>query len=136
MPIEFLLSRKLTPFGLVSDPRIPVTVYTHGGVRTYRFLVGTGADFSLAPRRLAEEVGLEWDDLHEGNVVGIERQGTAARLGRLQIRIGTIDLAIRCLFVDGPRVPFILGRADFLDRFVLIVDTPGDRIILEDVGSS
>ena len=51
-----------------------------------------------------------------------------ARLGRLPIRIGGSELTVRCLFVDNPRTPLLLGRADFLDRFVLTVDQPGRRI--------
>jgi hypothetical protein len=44
-------------------PIIPVAVKTLDGYRTYRFLIDTGADFSLAPRRLAQQIGLDWDSL-------------------------------------------------------------------------
>jgi len=44
----------------------------------YRFLLDTGADFFLAPRRLAEEVGLLWETLREARVVGIELGGITA----------------------------------------------------------
>jgi hypothetical protein len=37
------------------------------------------------------------------------------------------------MFVDSDRVPLVLGRADFLDRFVLTFDQPGRRIILTPV---
>ena len=49
MSIEFPLARKQTPFGPVSDPKIPVAVKLAAAYVTYRFLVDTGADFSLAP---------------------------------------------------------------------------------------
>ena len=51
----------------------------------------------------------------------------------LPIRIGRIVLDVRCMFVDNPRTPLVLGRADFLDRFVLTIDQPRRRIILEEV---
>jgi hypothetical protein len=85
--IEFPLQQKLTPFGRVSNPTIPVTVRTPTANRTYAFLLDTGADFST----------------------------------------------VRCLFVDAPRAPFILGRADFLDRFVLTIDPAQRRIILTEL---
>ena len=51
-------------------------------------------------------------------------------MGRLPIRVGSVDLTVRCLFVDNPRTPFVLGRADFLDRFVVTIDQPRRKIIL------
>jgi len=136
VPIEFALSRKLTRFGLISDPRIPVTVLTVPRPQTFRFLLDTGADFSLAPRRLAEEAGLSWSSLDEVQVVGVERRGVTARLGQLPLRIGTTELSVRCVYVQGPGAPFILGRADFLDRFVLTIDTRRERILLDEIGGA
>lgn len=133
MSIEFPLEKKQTPLGPVSDPKIPVAVRTLAGYRTYRFLIDTGADFSLGPRRLAQQVGLEWDLLPETQISGIEQGHLRARWGQLPIRVGGIELVIRCLFVDAPKSLFILGRADFLDRFVLTIDQPQQRIILTEV---
>lgn len=133
MSIEFPLSRKSTPFGPISDLKIPIVVRTRGGAVRYRFLIDTGADFSLAPHRLAQQAGLDWDSLPESRVVGVEQGGVRARLGRLPIRLGSTDLTIRCLFVELPRAPFILGRADFLDHFVLTIDHAGQRIVLDEI---
>lgn len=133
MSIEFPLPQKSTPFGPVSDPKIPLTVRTLAGYRTYRFLIDTGADFSLAPQRLAQQIGLDWDALPETQVMGVEQGGVRARLGHLPIRFGSIELTVRCLFVDARKSLFILGRADFLDRFVLTIDQPRQRIILTEV---
>ena len=100
------------------------------GYVTYRFLIDTGADFSLAPRRLAQRIGLDWDRLPEGHVSGIERGGLPAHLGLLPVRLGGRGFTIRCLFTDLPSAPFILSRADFLDRFMLTIDQREQRIIL------
>lgn len=86
--IEFPLLYKQTAFGLVSDPKIPVVVRTSAGYRTYRFLIDTGADFAVAPRRLAQEIGLDWHVLLEAHLIGIEQGGVRARLGHLPIRLG------------------------------------------------
>jgi len=131
--IEFPLLRKRTPFGLISDPKITVGIKIQGRYRSYRFLLDTGADFALAPRRLAEEVGLRWEALPETRVIGVEGQGVPARLGQLPLRIGPVELEVRCLFVDLPSAPFVLGRADLLERFRLVIDPRRRRIILEEV---
>lgn len=49
MSIEFPLRRKQTPFGLISDPKIPVVIHTPTGDRAYYFFIDTGADFVVAP---------------------------------------------------------------------------------------
>ena len=131
--IEFPLPQKHTSFGSISDPKIPILVRTAAGRVSYRFLVDTGADFAVAPRLLAEQVGLDWDALPEVRMVGVEQSGVRARLGQLPIRLGDTELTVRCLFVDAPKALFILGRADFLDRFVLTIDQSQRRIILTEV---
>jgi hypothetical protein len=34
------------------------------------------------------------------------------------------------MFLDAPRAPFILGRADFLDQLILTIDPARRRIVL------
>jgi predicted aspartyl protease len=131
--IEFPLARKQTPFGPVSDPKIPVVVRLATRDVVYRFLIDTGADFSLAPQWLGLQIGLDWASLPETRVRGVEQRGLTARLGYLPIRIGDTELTIRCLFADTPAAPFILGRADFLDRFVLTVDHSRQTIVLTEI---
>jgi hypothetical protein len=131
--IEFPLAFKDTAFGPISDPRILVEVRTRAGYETFRFLIDTGADFALAPRLLAEEIGLDWPRLPATPIRGVGAGAVPARFGRLPLRIGDVDLTVRCLFVDSPHAMFILGRADFLDRFILTVNQPGRRIILDPV---
>jgi predicted aspartyl protease len=131
--IEFPLRSKLTAFGRVSDPTIPIAIQTLVGERTYMFLLDTGADFSVAPRRLAQQVGLEWTTLPEAQVVGVEQGGVRARVGPLPIQIGSLTCTVRCLFMETPSAPFILGRADFLDRLILTIDPARQRIVLTEI---
>jgi predicted aspartyl protease len=128
--IEFPLREKLTLFGRVSDPTIPVTIQTQAGARTYMFLLDTGADCAVAPRRLAHQVGLGWTSLPAAQVVGVAPGGVRTRVGPLPLRVGTWDFTVRCMFLDAPRAPFILGRADFLDRLILTIDPAQRRIVL------
>lgn len=131
--IEFPLPRRDTPFGLISDPTISVLVRTLTGDRAYAFLIDTGADISVAPSFLARQVGLDWEALTPASVVGIERGGVTGRLGRLPIRLGSAELQPRCLFLEVPGAPFLLGRADFLDRFALTLDAARGTIILTEI---
>ena len=132
MSSEFLFPRLTSPFGPLGSPRIPVTVKTRTGELTYRFLIDTGADVSVAPRGLAELVGLDWHGLPEMTVLGIEQAGVTGRLGQLPVRLAGVDFALRCIFLDVPLAlgPLLLGRADFLDRFVLTLDAARGRITL------
>jgi predicted aspartyl protease len=87
MRIEFPLLFKQTIFGLVSDPKVPVLVLTSNGPEERRFLIDTGADVSVAPRRLAEESGLVWSDLPVVDLVGVEQHGVRTKLGQLIVRL-------------------------------------------------
>ena len=131
--IEFPLLQKFTPFGIISDPRIPVSILTPLGDLRRAFLIDTGADFSWAPRGLAEQVGLDWQGLSEAGVGGIGAGRIRARLGPLPLQLGGSQLTVRCLFPEAPSALFILGRADFLDRFALTIDTRAQRVVLTEL---
>lgn len=133
MSIEFRLPQQRTAFGILTYPRIEVAVETVDGDVVVRFLVDTGADFALAPRGLAEAVGLEWSRLPEVGVRGVGGRGQETRLGRLPIRLGATTMTVRCMFMDSARTPLILGRADVLDRFILTLDQPARRLVLTEV---
>ena len=132
MSSEFLFFRRTSPFGPLSYPTIPVTVRTQAGDRAFDFLIDTGADISLASRHVARQVGLDWETLPETAVMGIEQGRIEGKLGRLPIHLDGVDVALRCVFVDTPpaNAPFILGRTDFLDRFVLTLDATRGRITI------
>lgn len=66
-------------------------------------------------------------------MLGVEGGGISARLGRLPLRIGGVELQVRCLFLDSRKALFLLGRADFLERFVLTLDTQRQRIVLTEI---
>lgn len=66
-------------------------------------------------------------------MLGVEGGGVRARSGRLPIRIGGKEFTVRCLFLDTPKGFFLLGRADFLDRFVLTIDHSRRKILLDEI---
>jgi hypothetical protein len=127
---EFPLAWKQTPLGLVCSPEITVVVRTPGGTITRDFLIDTGAEVSVAPRGFAEDIGLIWDALPPIGASGLGPGQLDSRVAALAVRIGSVDLTLRCLFTDTPL--FLLGRLDFLDRFQLTIDTRAQRITLVD----
>jgi hypothetical protein len=128
--IEFELLQKATPFGSITDPTIPVGVRTLSGVETYWFLLDTGADSSAGPRSLAEQAGSDWDRLPAARVTGVGTGMAEVRFGDLQILLGGVSLTVRCLFIDSSQAPFVLGRADVLERFAVAMDARSGWITL------
>ena len=133
MPLEFPLQFRPTPYGVLSLPKIPVVVCGPRCEIRWWFLVDTGAEFAVATRQLGELAGVQWESLRETSMYGVDLELVSARLGRLPIRIGSVDLSVRCLLVANPRTPLILGSVDFLDRFVLTIDQPQRKILLDPV---
>jgi hypothetical protein len=83
---------------------------------------------------MAQEVGHDWDKLSTVGVTGVGRGRAPAKLGSLPIRLGTVELSIRCLFMDQRVAPFILGCADVLDRFAVTIDVGQGKIIFTEIG--
>jgi hypothetical protein len=98
-----------------------------------RFLIDTGADFSLAPRYVATLVGLDWESLPTSDVRGITQERTGARISALPLRVGDVEFSVRCTFIDAISPVPLLGCADFLDRFALTIDARAQRITLTDL---
>lgn len=133
MSIEFPLLRRQSPFGSIVEPRVIAEVRTLAGYRSREFLVDTGADLSVVPRRLINDLGYDWDSLPALAVTGVGHGTVHAKLGTLPIRIGQVELSVRCLFLDQPVAPFILGCADVLDRFALTIDAGQGKIVFAEI---
>ena len=133
MSIEFPLSRRWSPFGPIVDLKIIIEVRTLKGYRGRHFVIDTGADFSVAPRALAQQVGHDWDRLPVVNVSSIAPGYVTTRLGPLPLRIGGVELTVRCLFLDRRTAPLILGCADVLDRFALTIDAGQRKIVFTEI---
>jgi predicted aspartyl protease len=131
--IEFHLRRRQSAFGSIIDPKVLVEVRTLAGYRTRPFLIDTGADLSVVPRRVAPQIGLDWDTLPVLPVTGVGHGQVLAKLGALPIRLGQVELTVRCLFLDQPVAPFILGCTDVLDRFALTIDAGQSKVVFTEI---
>ncbi len=52
--------RQKTPTGIVHRPVLDLLFKEKRGYNLYSFIVDSGADISLAPRELAERIGVDW----------------------------------------------------------------------------
>ena len=85
------------------------------------FVVDSGADVSMGPRRLCELVGLRWEDGELTELQGIaprEECVVRARIHTLPIfvREAACQLSIPFCFAEGD-APLLLGREGFFDAF-------------------
>lgn len=122
VPIEFPFSEKRTRHGLLPDPRIPVFVQTRHGYLAYRFLLDTGADFSMVPFSMAEDLGIDVTRCPTDQCSGIEGRPLFVYHAGIGIRIGDVDLPLRCLISESDTTPFLLGRADLFTHFTITFD--------------
>ena len=133
MPIEFPLPEKRTPFGLLPDPKITLHVKTRGGYLPYRFLLDTGADVSMVPFSMADDLGIDPARCPRDQCAGIEGRPVRVYRARMAVRIGHVDLTLGCLISESDSTPFLLGRADLFSRFNITFDNEHKRIILTEI---
>jgi hypothetical protein len=97
-----------------------------GGLTPCDFLVDSGADVSLAPRDLGEDLGLCWEEGARRVLKGISKR----RECQVETRLHTVNLVIFELgiqiatpvcFAVG-RAPFVLGREGFFEHFRITLD--------------
>jgi hypothetical protein len=90
------------------------------------FLVDSGADVSLAPRRLCELLGFDWFSGEEMKLAGISSRpecAVEARLFELEFLIPdlAIGITVPVCFADGDS-SLLLGREGFFDCFRIEFD--------------
>lgn len=129
-PIEFSLQEKRTRFGLIADPKITVFVRARSGIYPFRFLLDTGADFSIIPFSMAEDLGIDLAQCPMDHCSGIQGHPLRVYHTRLVVRIGDVELTLRCLISESDTTPFLLGRADLFSRFNITFDNERKKIFL------
>lgn len=129
MSIEFPLININTKFGIIPTPLLDVSVLTNAGYQLYQFLFDTGADFTMLPRYMAEDTGLNLKTLPQIRSMGIEGKGIIVYVGNIRIKVGTEELTILCLFSEKDTTPFLLGRMDIFLHFSINFDNKHKRVI-------
>lgn len=126
--IEFPLVDVNTKFGIIPTPLITILVLTQFGYQPYQFLFDTGADFTMLPRHMAEDIGLNIRNLQKSRSYGIEDKDIEVYIGNVKVKIGPEELKIRCLISEKDTTPFLLGRIDVFPRFNITFDNSRKKI--------
>lgn len=133
MRIEFPLHEIETQFGSLLDPTIELPVKTPRGFRLFSFIVDSGADFTMMPRSVSEQLGINLEAARELKVAGVEGTLISAWLSEIELNIGDSLLRLPCLFSSKEDTPYLLGRMGFFHRFNVTFDNRGKKIILESI---
>jgi len=130
------LYKDTTPKGkIVYRPILDVYINEIGGWNKYDFIVDSGADISLMPEYIAEEIGLDWEKGQKIEMRGISQKEECfveGRIHEIDIRIPDINLEIQIpvCFAKG-NTPFLLGREGFFDYFRITFEKEKLRTVFE-----
>ncbi len=119
-------ARQKTRTGTVHRPVVDLLFKEKAGYNLYSFMVDSGADVSLAPRQLAERIGLTWLRGSKVRLSGISPKPECSVEGRIH-RVSAIlpglalDLTLPLCFAEGD-APYLIGREEFFDRFNITLD--------------
>ena len=128
MSIDFPYPAKKTSLGTELNPVIPIEILTLKGFATFDFLLDSGADFTLVPRRVVDLLGVDLKTAPSTRTFGVEGGGIRVFIGRITIRIGPEVLRIRCFFSERDDAPFLLGRMDVFSKFRIELDPKAKKI--------
>lgn len=125
--------KQRTRTGTIHRPVIDLLFREKSGHNLYTFIVDSGADISLAPRQLAERIGVNWAKGSKVSLSGISPKPECSVEGRIH-KVGTIlpdlalELRIPICFAEG-EAPYLVGREAFFDRFNITLDKKNQRTI-------
>ena len=128
MSIQFPLSDVNTKLGVIPTPLLIIPVLTKFGYQSYQFLFDTGADFTMLPRYMAEDIGTNLKTLPQARSYGIEDRGIVVFIGHLTVKFAAEELSIRCLFSEKDTTPFLLGRMDIFSHFNVHFDNRRKKV--------
>jgi Aspartyl protease len=113
--------------GGVATPVLSVLMrQATGRLQREQFIVDSGADISMAPQSLCEELGLDWRAGSPIAVRGISPKDecvVAGRIHEVSIHVIEADLevVVPICFAEG-EAPQLLGRERFFDAFLIEFD--------------
>ena len=128
--------RQKTRTGPVYRPVIDLLFREKTGSNLYSFIVDSGADISLAPRQLAERVGLDWNNGKRATLSGISPKPECTLEGRIHKVSALVpdlafELTLPVCFANGD-APYLIGREGFFDEFDITLDKTRRRTVFRD----
>lgn len=108
-------------FGMVYRPVAQVSLQSpsqNTWIETW-MVIDTGADFTILPRYLSEDLGLSLEnDCVKDTTFGVGGQQILyLSKSKILVKIGNIERQIPLAFLDSNEVPALMGRLGFLETF-------------------
>lgn len=113
-PFEY---EKLPGLGKVFFPNIKIGLRTINGIVKYNFIVDTGADFTTLPKHMAYRLGIDLRKAEQGSSQGLGGHVVKTWITKIELLINNQSpISVRATITDENATPFLLGRADLLDK--------------------
>lgn len=129
LSVEFPLSPIRGKKGIVPEPIVPLVVRSAREERIYDFLVDSGADATLLPRSLADDLQINLKRCPQSKTQGVEGGSIKIYHASLKLKIGPWENSIRCAFASHDHIPPLLGRLDVFSHYTIIFDAKKQSII-------
>ncbi len=125
--------RQRTRTGIVYRPTVDLLFREGTGYNLYSFIVDSGADISLAPRQLAQRLGVEWVTGTRVRLSGISPRPECSVDGRVHTVHAIVpelahELKLSICFAEGD-APYLVGREGFFDKFKVTLDKTRQRTV-------
>lgn len=127
MPISFPFREEKSPiFGKINRPVAEVFFKEklHNLWQPVTMIVDTGADYTLLPLFLAEELGV--DLVRDCRTITTQGVGGKTKVyllkNKIESKIGDLKRQIPLGFLDNDYIPPLLGRQEFLETFKVVFE--------------
>lgn len=127
MPISFPFKEENSPiFGKIRRPiaQVHFKDKKHDLWQPVTMIVDTGADYTLLPLFLAEELGV--DPGSDCKTIATQGVGGTSRVyllkNKIEARIGDFQRQIPLGFLDNDYIPPLLGRQEFFETFKVVFE--------------
>lgn len=105
-------------FGVIYRPIAEIYFEDNEGKELISFMyIDSGADISLIPRTLGENLGLKLDEKEIREIRGIGDAKVPITIKRVKMKIGDNIIETRIAWALEEGVPPLLGRTDIFEKF-------------------
>lgn len=105
------------------------TVYNQSW-RKYKFLFDSGADFTSVPKFMSNVAGYNLNKAKQEVMYTANNEPMITYIGKIKIRIDSMELNLPCAFTDRNDTPFLLGRSGLIERFEILLSAKKKATII------
>lgn len=120
-------------FGPIWKPYATIKLMSEKSTFSCQMLVDSGADISLIPHNLGEELGFELETTEISEIRGVGDAVVPYVIKKIGMSIGKHTFEPRIGWALVEEVPLILGRLDVFDRFNVFIKQNQKKVIFEKV---